>query len=99
MKGIDMAAMAVMKERMITDEFLALLRCPQTMQTLLRASAEQLAQVEAARAAGILLDRAGKPVRESVSAGLVREDGTLLFPIRNGIPVLLLDEALPLGVA
>jgi uncharacterized protein YbaR (Trm112 family) len=69
------------------------------MQALLRASAEQLAHVETARAAGTLLDRTGKPVREPVSGGLVREDGTLLFPIRNGIPVLLLDEALPLGVA
>lgn len=62
------------------------------------ASAEQLAQVEALRAAGDLRDHAGRVVRESISAGLVREDGALLYPIRNGIPVLLLDEALPLGV-
>ena len=84
---------------MITDELLALLRCPQTMQSLARASREQLAQVEAARAAGKLLDRAGRTVQEPISGGLVREDGALLFPIRDGIPVLLLDDALPLGAA
>jgi uncharacterized protein YbaR (Trm112 family) len=84
---------------MITAELLALLRCPQTMQTLTVASPEQLAQLEAARAAGALRDRAGNRVNEPISAGLVRADGTLLFPIRDGIPVLLLDEALPLGVA
>ena len=84
---------------MITEELLALLRCPQTMQSLSLASVEQLAQVETARAAGKLRDRAGRAVREPVYGGLVREDGALLFPIRDGIPVLLLDDALPLGAA
>lgn len=84
---------------MITEELLALLRCPQTMQPLSPASVEQLSQVEAARAAGTLRDRAGKPVQEPIYGGLVRADGKLFFPIRDGIPVLLLDEALPLGAA
>ncbi|HSI11428.1 MAG TPA: hypothetical protein VK961_05265 [Chthoniobacter sp.] len=82
---------------MITPELLALLRCPQTRQVLSMASAAQLAQVEARRAAGDLRDHAGRAVRDSVSAGLVRADGALLYPISNGIPVLLLDAALPLG--
>ncbi len=84
---------------MITEELLTLLRCPQTMQALSPASVEQLAQVEQARVAGTLRDRAGKPVQGPIYGGLVRKDGQLLFPIRDGIPVLLLDEALPLGVA
>jgi len=84
---------------MISDELLALLRCPRTMQALAVALPEQLAQIEAARAAGTLRDQAGNPVSEPVSSGLVRTDGTLLFPVRDGIPVLLLDEALPLGAA
>jgi uncharacterized protein YbaR (Trm112 family) len=75
---------------MISDELLPLLRCPQTMQTLSVASPEQIAQIEAARAAG-------KLACQAVDAGLVRADGKLLFPIRDGLPILLLDEALPLG--
>jgi uncharacterized protein YbaR (Trm112 family) len=82
---------------MITDELLALLRCPQTMQALAVATPEQLAWIEAARAAGTLRDQARRLVQEPISAGLVRADGALFFPIREGIPVLLLDEALPLG--
>jgi uncharacterized protein YbaR (Trm112 family) len=82
---------------MIDPQFLALLRCPETGQALELASPEQLARVEAARAAGMLRDRMGKTVGERVVAGLVREDGNLLFPIREDIPVLLLDDALPLG--
>ena len=88
-----------MGERMISDELLALLRCPQTMQAMTVALPEQLAQIEAKRAAGTLRDRAANLVNEPISAGLVRADGKLLFPIRDGIPVLLLDEALPLGAA
>jgi len=82
---------------MISDALLALLRCPQTKQVLSPASADLLERLNRARAAGALRDRAGKPVAEPVIEGLVREDGALLFPIRDGIPVLLLDEALPLG--
>jgi len=90
--------MPPIKDPMISDELLTLLRCPQTMQALSPASAELLARLDDARVAGTLQDRAGKPVRAPIVAGLVRADGVLLFPIRDGIPVLLLDEALPLGV-
>jgi uncharacterized protein YbaR (Trm112 family) len=83
---------------MITEELLALLRCPETRQLISVASPEQVARVEAAREAGLLRNRAGNRVQEPVVAGLVRADDTLFFPIRDGIPVLLLDEALPLGV-
>jgi uncharacterized protein YbaR (Trm112 family) len=84
---------------MIADELLFLLRCPESKQRLSVASPEQLAALESARTAGALRDRAGNAVSEPVLAGLVRADGMLLFPIRDGIPVLLLDQALPLGVA
>jgi uncharacterized protein YbaR (Trm112 family) len=84
---------------MISHELLSLLRCPQTKQVLAVATAEQLAQIEAVRRTGKLRDHAGRAVLETISAGLVRADGTLLYPVRNGIPVLLLDDALPLGAA
>jgi len=81
----------------ISLELLALLRCPETMQTLSVASSSQLAQIEAARAANTLRDRSGTLLRDPITAGLVRADGLLLFPIREGIPVLLIEEAVPLG--
>ena len=52
-----------------------------------------------ARRGGDCSDRAGHLVEEPISAGLVRADGELLYPVGDGIPVLLLDEALPLGAA
>jgi uncharacterized protein YbaR (Trm112 family) len=31
-----------------------------------------------------------------LDAGLIREDGRVVYPVRNGIPVLLADEAIML---
>ena len=82
---------------MIAAEILTLLCCPETGQTLAAASPEQVSRIEALRMAGTLRDRTGRPVADKLDAGLVRSDGQWLFPVRDGIPVLLLDEALPLG--
>lgn len=34
--------------------------------------------------------------RHSLEAGLIREDGQVLYPVVNGIPVLLADEGIVL---
>ena len=83
---------------MIAAEILTLLCCPETGQTLAVASPEQVSRIEALRTEGALRDRTGRLVTEKLDAGLVRSDGQWLYPVRDGIPVLLLDEALPLGV-
>ena len=46
-------------------------------------------------ASGNLKNRAGKQVSEKLDAGLLRADGKWLYPIREEIPVMLLDEAIP----
>ena len=39
-------------------------------------------------------------VASKIDEGLVREDGLLLYPIRDDIPIMLIDEAIPLdGIA
>jgi uncharacterized protein YbaR (Trm112 family) len=43
-----------------------------------------------------LKNKGGEPVEAPLAGGLVREDNTLLYPIVDGIPVLLIDEAIPL---
>ena len=71
---------------MFPADLLDLLRCPVTRQTLVPATAEQLARLNAAVAAGL-------PIREPLDAALVRADGTAAYPVRGGIPVLLAEEA------
>jgi uncharacterized protein len=76
------------------SEFTELLRCPETRQKLSVAPPELLQWMSAGQAAGKLFYKSGKPVVDSVAAGLVREDGMLFYPVIDGIPVMLADEAI-----
>ncbi|MBX3304634.1 MAG: hypothetical protein KF751_01135 [Nitrospira sp.] len=46
---------------------------------------------------GALKNRGNRLVTEPFEAGLIREDGTLLYPIRDHIPVMLIEEGIPLS--
>jgi uncharacterized protein YbaR (Trm112 family) len=35
-------------------------------------------------------------VEERIEEGLVREDDGVLYPVRDAIPIMLIDEAIPL---
>jgi uncharacterized protein YbaR (Trm112 family) len=61
------------------------------------ANEQVIARVNRAIAAGRVKNRAGRPVEQPVDGGLLRSDNTLFYPIRDGIPVLLPDEAISLA--
>lgn len=81
---------------MIDKELLDLLVCPENKTPLEPADDELVGRLNRAIAAGELKNRAGEPLKEPIQGGLVREDGTLLYPVVEDIPVLLVDEAIPL---
>lgn len=81
---------------MIDPELLAILVCPDTHQPLRQAGDELVARVNRALAEGRVQNVAGQAVAEALDEGLVREDGRVLYPVRDGIPVLLVEEGLPL---
>jgi len=82
---------------MIDSELLKILCCPETHQPVRVAEPALVAELNQRIAAGVLQNRAGQPVKEKIDAGLVRDDGNFLYPIRQEIPVMLIEEAIPLA--
>ncbi len=81
---------------MISPELLEILVCPENQTPVSLADAALVRKVNSALAAGKMANRAGEIVSEPVDGGLVREDRAWLYPVREDIPVMLVDEALPL---
>lgn len=82
---------------MIDPDLLAILCCPESHQPLAPAEPALLARLNEQVAAGRLRNRAGQPVTQPLQAGLVRRDGQWLYPVRDALPVLLVDEAIPVA--
>lgn len=80
----------------IDPQLLEILCCPETKQDVKPADEALVASLNAKVEAGTLVNRAGEPVREKLDGGLVRADGAVLYPVREDIPVMLVDEAIPL---
>jgi len=84
---------------MIRPELLEILRCPESHQRLTVADLALLTEVNARIAAHKLRNRAGKTLEEPLEAALVVADGTLVYPVRGNLPILLVDEAIPIREA
>jgi uncharacterized protein YbaR (Trm112 family) len=81
---------------MVDQQLLDILVCPETKQALHMADPEVLQRLNDAIGRGSVVNRGGRKLEATVSEGLVREAGDLLYPIRDDIPIMLVDEAIPL---
>jgi len=79
---------------MIDKQLLEIIVCPVNRQPLQVANQSLLTRINQAIAAGQVKDQAGRPVTAPIEEGLLRQDGRMLYPIREGIPVLLADEGI-----
>ena len=82
---------------MVDPELLEILVCPETRQPVRMADDDLLERVNRSIREGGVTNRAGEEVAEPLEAGLVREDGEVIYPVRDDIPVMLVDEALLIG--
>ncbi len=80
----------------LDPELLAILACPETHQSLSVADDALLGELNARIAAGGVKSVGGAAVDAALEGGLVREDRAILYPIRDAIPVLLVDEGIAL---
>jgi len=82
---------------MVDPELLKILVCPENKTPVVLADDALMAKLNAAIEAGTLKNRAGQKVEEKADGGLVREDKQYLYLIRDDIPIMLIDEAIPLN--
>ena len=81
---------------MVDSQLLEILGCPETKQPVRLADEDLLARLNAAIAEGSVATRGGEGVSDAVEEGLVREDNTFLYPVRDDIPIMLIDSAIPI---
>jgi uncharacterized protein YbaR (Trm112 family) len=75
---------------------LSILCCPVTHKGLHLATADLLERVNEAISAGDLQNNDGQPMSRSLTEALITDDGKILYPINDGIPVLLEGESVTL---
>ncbi|MEJ2129682.1 MAG: Trm112 family protein [Woeseiaceae bacterium] len=73
---------------------LAILRCPVTHKELSLAKGQTLKKVNAAISDGKLSNRDGRVLDEALDEALLTDDGKVLYPVADGIPVLLEGESI-----
>ena len=80
----------------VRQELLDILVCPETKQPVSPASREVLAKLADDIRAGRVRNRGGSQLGEPPTEGLVREDGKVLYPVDDDIPVMLIEESIEL---
>jgi uncharacterized protein len=73
---------------------LTILRCPVSHKGLALMQKDKLARVNEAIDAGKLQNHEGSAVTERLTEALITDDGKRIYPVDDGIPVLLEDESI-----
>ncbi len=80
----------------VDPELLAILRCPESLQPVRLADDSMVRRLQDQARQGSLQNLRGQKVAADFEALLLREDGKRAYLVRNGIPVMLIDEAVSL---
>ena len=80
----------------VAPDLVEILVCPETKQTVRLATAAELSSVNEKIRAGTLRSRGGEPVKTELTEALIRADGKILYPVDDGIPVMLVEDSVEL---
>lgn len=81
---------------MIDRDLLDILACPENKTPVKLADQPLIDMINRAIAQGEVKNRGGKKIEQPIDGGLVREDRVFLYPIQDAIPIMLIEEAIPL---
>jgi uncharacterized protein YbaR (Trm112 family) len=80
----------------VAEDLIEILVCPETKQPVRLARPDELAALNGRIRAGTQRNRGGEAVKAELAEALVREDGRVLYPVDDGIPVMLVEESIEL---
>ena len=80
---------------MVDPKLLEILCCPETKQDIQLVDDAVIEKINTAIKAESLKNRGGETIKETIDAGLLRKDRKYLYPIREDIPIMLIDEGIP----
>ena len=83
----------------VDEKILAVICCPETQQTVRIAENGTIEKLNQAIQRKQVHNRINQPVEKTLDGGLIREDGKYIYPIIEEIPILLIDEAIPVDPA
>ena len=77
----------------VSPDLVEILACPETLQPVRLATAEELAALNDRIRSGALRNRGGEAPEKAFDEALIREDGKVAYPVDDGIPVMLTEES------
>jgi uncharacterized protein YbaR (Trm112 family) len=78
----------------VSQDLIEILICPESKQPVALADAATLAALNQKIRAGELRNRGGAKVEKELAEGLLRQDRKVLYPIDDGIPIMLIEESI-----
>ncbi len=82
---------------MISEDLLKIVACPETKQDLVMAESDLVDKINSLIENGDLASRSGQKIEVKIDGGLIqKDDRNYLYPVRDGIPILLIDESISL---
>ena len=78
----------------IAPDLLAILCCPETKQDIRLLEPNLIEKLNHQIEKGGLKTKGGQAVAEKIDGGLLRNDGTVVYPIRDQIPIMLIEEGI-----
>ena len=79
---------------MIAQDLLAILCCPESKQDIRLLEPKFVENLNHRIEKGELKTKGGQSVTEKIDGGLLRNDGTVVYPIRDQIPIMLIEEGI-----
>ena len=78
----------------VDGKLLEILCCPVSKTPLIKLDQEKLDKLNNAIAAGEALYVDGKKIKDPLQEGLVTEDGKVIYPVQDDIPILLEENGI-----